>query len=280
MKLFLVKLFDFLVKLFISITGINKGNKIGCRFQEHLSPTVDVPVKSRNQNIRLKCPNLHALWRADTFHVKEPETLKWIDSFKEGEKLLDIGANVGLYTIYAAMAGHQVYAIEPESQNYALLSQNLHLNKLSNKVVGLNIALSDNREITKLFISTFAPAMALHTVAKAEDFLHREMNPAFEQGVLALQLDDLMEWSGDFFPEHVKIDVDGAEARIIAGGEKTFSDPRLKSLLIELNEELECDMQILKTLESWGFNRHIKEQSDYIKTTNYTHTYNYILYKD
>jgi len=279
MKQLLTRIFDSSVKGFLSLSGMNSANKIGCRFQEHFDPTVTVPLKEVNKKIRLKCPNSHARWRADTFFIKEPETLRWIDSFDQNETLLDIGANVGLYSIYAAINDIKVYAIEPESQNYALLNQNLHLNNLSNNVVSLNLALSEDLEITKLFLSNFAPAMALHTVGKSEDYLHREMNAAFEQGILALPLDLLMDWSKGFFPNHVKIDVDGAEARIIAGAKKTLTDERLKSLLIELNEDLECDMEILKTLENWGFNRHVREQSEYIKKTDYNHTFNYIFYK-
>ncbi len=40
--------------------------------------------------------------RIDTFEIKEPETLNWINSFKKGDTLLDIGANVGIYSLYAA----------------------------------------------------------------------------------------------------------------------------------------------------------------------------------
>ena len=42
-------------------------------------------------------------WRVDTFFSKEPETLEWIDSFKNTNKIIfwDIGSNIGLYSIYA-----------------------------------------------------------------------------------------------------------------------------------------------------------------------------------
>lgn len=42
-------------------------------------------------------------WRFDTLLEKEPDTIEWIDGFRLGETLWDIGANVGIYTIYAAL---------------------------------------------------------------------------------------------------------------------------------------------------------------------------------
>ena len=43
----------------------------------------------------------HSVRRTETLLTKEPTTCPWIDTFKEGEVLFDVGANVGLYSIYA-----------------------------------------------------------------------------------------------------------------------------------------------------------------------------------
>ena len=51
--------------------------------------------------------------RARSFEFKEPETLTWIESFDSNDSLIDIGANIGIYTIYAAKRGHKVIAFEP-----------------------------------------------------------------------------------------------------------------------------------------------------------------------
>ena len=41
---------------------------------------------------------------AESFSKKEPDTLAWIDLIPEGSLIWDIGANVGLYSVYAAKA--------------------------------------------------------------------------------------------------------------------------------------------------------------------------------
>ena len=47
-------------------------------------------------------PNSLSNYRADSFSTKEPETLEWIDSMPDGSVVWDIGANVGIYSCYAA----------------------------------------------------------------------------------------------------------------------------------------------------------------------------------
>lgn len=44
-------------------------------------------------------------WLYDTLLEKEPETIEWIDGFGAGETMWDVGADVGIYSIYAAMLG-------------------------------------------------------------------------------------------------------------------------------------------------------------------------------
>ena len=59
---------------------------------------------SKNKTIKLSLftPNWICRYRADTFSTKEPETLKWIDDSEDNGVLFDIGANVGLYSLYYA----------------------------------------------------------------------------------------------------------------------------------------------------------------------------------
>ena len=58
-----------------------------------------------NKEISFFIPNQLTEYRVDTFFTKEPETLEWIDTFDRNKDLIfwDIGANVGLYSIYNAL---------------------------------------------------------------------------------------------------------------------------------------------------------------------------------
>lgn len=118
--------------------------------------------------------------------------------------------------------------------------------------------------------------MALHNVGESKDVMHRPFKPAFEQGAVETTLDEFLVLATDFFPTHMKIDVDGAEAQTVDGGRKTFADERLRSVLIELNDELECDRSLVPALESLGFPHWEKRQSERQQRGKFAFNFNYI----
>jgi hypothetical protein len=67
---------------------------------ERLNPVCEVPHESGA--VRYLTPSSHLKWRVDSLFEKEPCTIEWIAGFAPGEVLVDIGANVGMYTIWAA----------------------------------------------------------------------------------------------------------------------------------------------------------------------------------
>ena len=62
-----------------------------------------VSINNKNK-INFFIPNNLIDWRVRTIFSKEPDTIKWIDNFNSNKKIIfwDIGANIGLYSIYAA----------------------------------------------------------------------------------------------------------------------------------------------------------------------------------
>ena len=86
------------------------------------------------KEINFFVPNHLIDFRINTYFTKEPETLAWIDSFNSSEKIIfwDIGANIGLYSIYNAIKNKnsQTISFEPSSSNLRVLSRNISINKL------------------------------------------------------------------------------------------------------------------------------------------------------
>jgi hypothetical protein len=87
-----------------------------------------------------------------------------------------------------------------------------------------------------LNLHDLASGAALHALGEPIDWRKERFIPKFEQAVLAFTLDELIERFGFPVPDFIKLDVDGNEERIIRGGLRTFSNPRLRSLLVEINE--------------------------------------------
>lgn len=199
-------------------------------------------------------PTVFTKWRVDSLFEKEPVTIEWIGSFRPGEVLVDVGANVGMYTIWAAKTrGTRVFAFEPEAQNYALLNRNIVLNNLGGQVTAYCLALSDQAGYSELHLSALQLGGSCHSLGERVDFKHEPMQPAFSQGCSAARLDDLVASGVVLQPDHVKIDVDGFEPKVIAGARRVLSEKKLRSLLLETNRNLPDHLQMVAELESLGF---------------------------
>lgn len=131
------------------------ASRLSTLVQGELNPLYTVTL-SNGKGIKFSCPNPTTLWRAQTLLSKEPDTIEWIDSFKEGDILYDVGANVGCYSLYAALKKKcRVYAFEPESLNYGVLNRNIHLNGIDDRVQAYNIAVSSQAELGELNLKIF-----------------------------------------------------------------------------------------------------------------------------
>lgn len=199
-------------------------------------------------------PNMATRWRVDTLYTKEPDTIEWLRSFAAGDILVDIGANVGMYSIFAAKTrGAKVYAFEPESQNYALLYKNIVLNAVSDRVTAYCAALSDEEMFSLLYLSNFHLGDSCHTFGAALDSNLRDRESRYTQGCFSTTLDKLTARGVLPVPTHIKIDVDGIEHKVLAGCRGTLTDSRVKSVLVEINTRLPEHARILDEMAALGF---------------------------
>ena len=169
----------------------------------------------------------------ERFHQDEPETLEWIDTYvRPGDTVWDIGANIGMYSLYAALApGVTVYAFEPSALNFSLLVEHVALNRMGDQVKPLCLALGDATRIDQLHMGEMAVGHASNALGAAQTQF-REFVPAFSQAVPAITADDLCRVFGLRAPDHIKLDVDGIEDAILAGARKTL--PSVRTLVIEV----------------------------------------------
>lgn len=242
------RLFNAMSDALIAVLGLNRPIRAYRAFLSRINAVKQVEINGTRMVFDAN-EELHLL-RADLLRSKEPETIRWIDSFAEGSVFFDIGANIGVFSVYAAAHRNcDVYAFEPEAKNYACLNKNILLNGLGRRVKALNVGLHDSTGLEFLNLHDLASGAALHALGEPLDWRGKRFEPKFEQAVIAFTLDEFVERFGLPVPHHVKLDVDGNEQRIIRGGQRTFSSPRLKSLLIEINEN---DRPLIELIESCG----------------------------
>ena len=219
---------------------------------EKLNP--QLRLQHQGRELRYVTPNQACLWRARTLLSKEPSTIVWLDSLTSESRLLDVGANVGTYSIYAAVIrGAQVFAFEPESQNYALLCRNIHANNQNGRITAWCAALSDEERFDRLHLSDFKGGGSCHAFGEARDPHLREKTFPFTQGCFATTLDHLVAKGTLPVPTAIKIDVDGFEHKVIKGAAATLTNPALTSLLIEINPALPEHRWVIAHLAGLGF---------------------------
>ena len=210
------------------------------RLSDRLAPEARVTVNGTD--ITLFVPDRTAVYWPRHGFASEPGTLAWIDGFSAGDVLYDIGANVGIFTIYAAKAaGVRVVAFEPNPFSFRVLVRNLELNGIAGRVTPLCLALGGATALESLALSHMESGSGGNRLTGGKDG-----GGALSFETLAFGLDDL---AGRLpAPSRLKLDVDGNEPEILAGARATLADPRLKSVLCEFDGQGEETYKAMDSL--------------------------------
>lgn len=228
-----------------------------------------------------ECPNKTTRWRVESFFRKEPETIRWIDTFTDQDLFIDVGANVGMYSIYAgARSKSTVLAFEPESQNFSLLNTNIYLNRLDSRVQAIPVSISNEIKLDTFNLSTWGSGESCHSVGEPIDFKGMPFKPSFVQGTYKITLDSISARLASFKDTHLKIDVDGLEPDVISGAGELLHTRSLASLLIEINHNLDSHINVIRTLLRAGYLFDpIQVKSSLRSTGPFAGVANYVFYR-
>ena len=211
-------------------------------------------VNYHGQEVKFYTPTKKTAGRVKKIFRKEPITITWMDNMKQGDTVIDIGANVGMYSLMSAVSRKvNVYAFEPEASNYNLLCQNIRLNNVQDKVTAYCAGTLDYDGFSVLNIAQdrdVGPGGSCHTVDEEKNFDLSKMNVAFKQGINIVKLDTFCKQM-NIVPDHIKMDVDGLEHRVIDGAEESIQ--KSKTVIIELNTNLTEHNNAVGKMKSLGF---------------------------
>jgi len=175
---------------------------------------------------------------------------------QDGKVVVDIGANIGYYTLIAAkLVGSKgtVYAFEPEPSNYKLLYKNIQANGYTN-IIAVQKAVSKTNGKTKFYVD--AATTDVSSFAKDNVLKHSKNLDCLE--VETITLDDFFERTvGDDRIDLMKIDVEGAEELVVDGAERVLRNNSLKILMEFMPDQLRNvgtdPLQLLYKLQNYGF---------------------------
>ena len=228
-------------------------------------------------------PNQLTDYRVNTFFTKEPETLEWINNFDKNKKIVfwDIGSNIGLYSIYSALKHDniEIHSFEPSTSNLRVLSRNININNFHDKIFINQFPLSDKDKGYQLMMeSDFREGGALHSFGKNANFEGRKIDVKNNYNVYGFSINYLIKNMDFEVPNYIKIDVDGLEHYILNGADEVLKNQKLKSILVEINENYQEQFEDIKNImKKFNFKLLRKEQSRHISLSNpFKNSYNYI----
>ena len=162
-----------------------------------------------------------------------------------GSVVVDVGSYMGKYSILASRVASKVLAIEAHPGNFELLRRNVRLTK-SHRVIPINAIITDHDGIDRLYESDHA---STHSV------LPRGRGKS--EVVACYRLDSLLERLGVTQVDWVKIDVEGADLKVLRGMTQTLRDSATLRMVIELDYDeggVASDFDaIIEVLRSSGF---------------------------
>jgi FkbM family methyltransferase len=200
-------------------------------------------------------------YRAESFWDKEPETVAWIQSFKPGQVFFDVGANVGVYSLYAASLYPDmlIYAFEPVIANFRRLTENVELNGFDN-IHCFNVAVGERDRIVDLHIPREGVGQSGAQIGGAVDEHGEAFEPSMSPKVMECRLDNFL--SRRVENTHIKIDVDGREESALIGIKYFIA---VDSILVECNGDAEIIEETIPEEEEFTtdneFNRHPEHSS-------------------
>ena len=236
--------------------------------------------KYKNKEIEFFTPNLLSELSIENLNLTEPETLNWIERFDQNKCFYDIGASNGCYGLIAsAIQKIESYLIEPDYQNFNLLSKNLEHNESSliGNVMPMCLAVDSENGILNL--NKLEDYEGAHSKVLEKYFRKDIKEITFEgkQKVLTYSLDNLIMNHKLSIPNYIKIDVDGAEFSVLEGAKITLNSDSLEEILIETEEmnEIKLNQILLK----FGFNLSEKHSINEIMGGKINGTHNYLFSK-
>jgi FkbM family methyltransferase len=154
------------------------------------------------------------------------------EEIHEGDIVIDVGANIGYYTlIFAQLVGKsgKVIAFEPESKNFEILKKNIEINNYDNVIVEQKIV-SEKCGKMKLYVSNSdIVGHRIQQMKNLKNFIEVE----------SVTLDDYMEKLNlDKKVNFIKIDVEGAEPKVLEGSNKILEKNDQLKIFTEFNREV------------------------------------------
>lgn len=224
--------------------------------KEYIESKQYITKKILDNNVSFFTPNKATELRVNRILTKEPGTINWINNFQPNSNQIifwDIGSNIGLFSIYAAIkhSNIKIFSFEPSTSNLRVLTRNIFINNLQKKIIINQFPLTNkSNEYLNFKESLFQEGSASNVFGENFDFEGNKFFSKNEYTIYGTSINFLLKNNILHLPDYIKIDVDGIEHLILEGGIDYLAEGKIKSISVEVNknfkEQLSKVNEILK----------------------------------
>jgi len=206
-------------------------------------------------NFSFICEDELEVWRVKTLFTKEVGTIRWLNTeCQPNDIFYDIGANIGLYTTFAASKigpTGLVYAFEPHIANAHSLLLNININNLENVTI-ITSALHDQNGFFKFNYLSKRSGSSGSQLGHTHGEDNTEFIPTFTELKYSSTIDKLIKDNIIKPPNLIKIDVDGNELKILHGMNELLNLSPPRSIQVEIHPNQHNE--IIKYMSKFGYN--------------------------
>ena len=169
---------------------------------------------------------------------------------------VDIGANIGYYSLIASKKYAQVYAFEPIPDNINKLHKSININKITN-IMPIEKAISDiDDSILELtvFPTNMGGSRDIHDTINTSI---KHMDQYKINNIHTITFDSFVKKYGINTIDLIKVDVEGAELHVLNGMKESFQNKCIKHIIIELSPNIikvESCIKIINIFKNNNYN--------------------------
>ena len=230
--------------------------RLGLSFWLMRKAAVTIEVGEGEAPYKFRCDNRRLARRAATLLSKEEGTVAWLKAvLRPGAVFLDIGANIGVYTLIAARSvgeSGRVYAFEPHIPNANRLFENITANGLQRQVSVITAPLTDRPAVGTFRYNEYSAGSAHSEFESSAGAGTDGVREGPEEIKLGTSIDALIQAGAIVPPDAIKIDIDGLEPQVLAGMKELLNSDRPPAS-IQVEVEKNTLAEVVGFLEGNGY---------------------------